>query len=117
MKPDLGAVAVVKKNVSRNLSLATLKEARFHISLVSPTFKIRIVAFQRTVIRLVRLDLGHRIIEETDATQFTETVLRFPDLLRTGKVESRHRELKLVQSKNDIEAPQVTLIAKPEQLP
>lgn len=40
----------------------------------------------------------------------------FSDLVKSGKIESRHRELKLVQSKNDIEIPHVKLVAKPEQL-
>lgn len=40
----------------------------------------------------------------------------FADLVKSGKIESRHRELKLIQSKKDIEKPQVKLVAKPEQL-
>ncbi|XP_037039320.1 pyridoxal kinase [Bradysia coprophila] len=45
----------------------------------------------------------------------SNTIAAMPsDLVRAGKIESRHRELKLVQSKNDIERPQVTLVAKPE---
>jgi len=47
----------------------------------------------------------------------SNTISAMPsDLVESGSIESRHRELKLIQSKNDIERPQVKLVATPEQI-